>query len=61
VDAYDEDLGACNLLLTDLAFGFLLNADAPSANTGDFGFNEKPGRPHGYWSFCPLVISEYQP
>lgn len=61
VDAYDEDLGACNLPLTDLGFGFLLNADAPSANTGDFGFNEKPGRPHDYWSFCPLVISEHQP
>jgi len=55
VDSSDEDLGACNLPLTDLEYGFLLNADGPHASTGDFGFKEL-SEPDGYWIFCPLVI-----
>jgi hypothetical protein len=57
VDSSDEDLGACNLPLTALKYGFLLNADGPHASTGDFAFNE-PSEPEGYRSFCPLVIKQ---
>jgi hypothetical protein len=57
VDTSDEDLGDCNLPLTDLEHAFLLNADVPHASTGDFGFKE-PSEPEGYRNFCPLVIKQ---
>ncbi len=57
VDSSDEDLGACNLPLTDLEYGFLLNANGPLVSTADFGFKES-GIPEGYRVFCPLVIKQ---
>ncbi|MGB3904863.1 MAG: SdrD B-like domain-containing protein [Anaerolineae bacterium] len=57
VESSDEDLGACNSPLTELDYGFLLNADGPHASTADFGFKE-PSEPEGYRNFCPLVIKQ---
>jgi len=59
VDAYDEDLGACTLPLTDLVFGFLLNADAPNVDAGHFGFREESSVPGPYRTYCPLVTRQH--
>lgn len=58
VDTADEDLDGCNNPLTEMSFGFLLNADTPDVETGDFGFTEEPGLPGPYRVYCPLVVKQ---